>query len=102
GGLNPATSTYSTALSPDGGQRNLTVSFKLHTAAASTYVAAPLLFATNSQINLVVPANSFPAAASAVDVLVSFGGLSSTVFSVTSTLTDPGIFVVDTYGQGAV
>jgi hypothetical protein len=102
GVLNPATMTYSTALSPDGGQRNLTVSFKLHSAAASTYVAAPLLFATNGQINLVVPATGFPAAASTVDVLVSFGGLSSNVSQVTSVLTDPGIFVIDAYGQGAI
>jgi uncharacterized protein (TIGR03437 family) len=102
GTLNPATSTYATALSPDGGQRNLTVSFKLHTAAASTYVAAPLLFASNGQINLVVPATAYPAAGTTVDVLVTFGALSSNVFQVTSTLTDPGIFIVDTYGQGAI
>jgi uncharacterized protein (TIGR03437 family) len=102
GVLNPATMTYTTALSPDGGQRNLTVSFKLHSAAASTYVAAPLLFATNSQINLVVPATGFPVAGSAVDVLVTFGGLSSNTFGVTSVLTDPGIFTVDAFGQGAI
>jgi uncharacterized protein (TIGR03437 family) len=102
GVLNPSTMTYATALSPDGGQRNLTVSFKLHTAAASTYVAAPLLFATNNQINLVVPATNFPVSGSSVDVLVSFGGLSSNVFAVTSAMTDPGIFTIDAFGQGAI
>ena len=102
GVLNPATMTYTTALSPDGGQRNLTVSFKLHSAVASTYVAAPLLFATNSQINLVVPATGFPVAGSAVDVLVTFGGLSSNIFAVTSVLTDPGVFTIDSFGQGAI
>lgn len=101
GQLNPATQTYATTLSPDGGQRNLTVSFKLHTAAASSYVAAPLLYATNSQINLVVPASGYPASG-AVDVMVSFGGLNSNVFEVTAVATDPGIFMIDTYGQGAV
>lgn len=102
GVLSPSTMTYTTALSPDGGQRNLTVSFKLHTAAASTYVAAPLLFATNTQINLVVPATGFPVAGSAIDVLVTFGGLSSNTFGVTSVLTDPGIFTIDAFGQGAI
>jgi uncharacterized protein (TIGR03437 family) len=101
GVVNPANAAYTTALSPDGGQRNLTVSFKAHSAAASTYVAAPLLFATNSQINLVVPATGFPGSG-AVDVLVSFGGLNSNVFAVTSAPTDPGVFMVDTYGQGAI
>ncbi len=101
GQLNPSTMTYTTALSPDGGQRNLTVSFKLHTAAASTYVAAPLLYATNNQINLVVPASGYPASG-AVDVMVSFGGLNSNVFEVNAVATDPGIFMIDSYGQGAV
>lgn len=101
GNLNPSTMTYTTALSPDGGQRNLTVSFKAHTASASSYVAAPLLFANNGQINVVVPASGFPASG-AVDVMVSFGGLSSNVFEVTATATDPGIFMLDTYGQGAI
>lgn len=102
GQLNPSTLTYSTSLSPDGGQRNLTVKFGLHGAAASTFVAAPLLFASNTQINLVVPANNFPAAPAAVDVLVSFGGLTSNTIATTSTLTDPGIFTIDPYGQGAI
>lgn len=102
GVVNPATATYSTALSPDGGQRNLTVSFKAHSAAASAYVAAPLLFATNNQINLVVPASGFPTPTTAVDVMVSFGGLSSSTFAVTSVATDPGIFMIDAYGQGAI
>jgi uncharacterized protein (TIGR03437 family) len=102
GQLNPSTLIYSTSLSPDGGQRNLQVKFGLHGAMASTFVAAPLLFATNNQINLVVPATNFPAAASTVDVVVSFGGLSSNTFEVTSVVTDPGIFMTDTYGQAAV
>lgn len=101
GQLNPATQTYPTSLSPDGGQRNLTVSFKAHSASPSTYVAAPLLYATNSQINLVVPANNFPASG-ALDVLVGFGGLSSNVFAATAVATDPGIFTIDPYGQAAV
>jgi len=100
--LNPSTLTYATALSPDGGQRNLTVKFGLHGANASTFVAAPLLFATNSQINLVVPAATFPAAGSNVDVVVSFGTLASSAFQVMSVTADPGVFTIDGYGQGAV
>lgn len=100
--LNPTTLTYATSLSPDGGQHSLQVKFGLHGALASTFVAAPLLFATNGQINLLVPATNFPAAASTVDVVVSFGGLTSNAFTVTSTATDPGIFTIDSFGQGAI
>ncbi len=99
GQLNPSTMTYATSLSPDGGQRNLTVGFRQHNTGS--YVSAPLLFANNSQINLVVPASGYPTSG-AVDVLVTFAGLTSNVFEVTATATDPGIFTIDAYGQGAI
>jgi hypothetical protein len=68
---------------------------------------APLLFATNNQINLVIPAAVGAYVGSTVDIVVSFGygNTSATLFkslpySVTIAATDPGVFTVGGDGQG--
>ncbi len=108
-----ATLTYASAptLTPNPNAANpsyLTVAFVNHsTGAAITNGAAPLLFATNNQINLLVPAAV--AGQSTVDIVVSFGygtvmagTLSQSArFPVNVAATDPGIFTVGADGQGS-
>jgi hypothetical protein len=91
-------------------QRQVTVSFYLHGAESGAALAtAPVLFATNSQINALVPsAVSGHTGAGAVDVVVNFGYgaygsatlLSSNPFNVNIAATDPGVFTVGSDGQG--
>jgi uncharacterized protein (TIGR03437 family) len=102
---------YPTSLSlpaPDVTGRLVSVNFVQH--GTSTLVgAAPLLFASNSQINAIVPAAVSTYDAGTVDVVVSFGFgtapvstlLQSTAFPVSITATDPGIFTVGSDGQGS-
>lgn len=103
----PVTLTYPTWVSPDAGQRKLTVTFQ--TPGTSTVLAtAPILFATNNQINILVPATGLPAANSQVDIVVNFGTgtgaalLKSTAQTVTVKNTNPGIFTIDSNGNGAI
>jgi uncharacterized protein (TIGR03437 family) len=100
GTLNPATLTYATALSPDNGQRNVTVTFK-QTGGVGNPVPAPLLFVTNNQMNVLVPAAGFPTTGT-VDIIVNFGSLSSTATTLPVAAVDPGLFTIDAYGQGAI
>jgi hypothetical protein len=106
------TETYPATLTPDssGTLRNLVVTF--YTTGSSTVLAtAPLLFATNSQINALVPAAICPSGTcpATVDVGVSFGyGISgsatllkSTSFTVNVAAVDPGIFTIGADGQGS-
>ena len=92
--------------------RALTVTFLIHGGAAIQN--APLLFATNGQINVLVPAAVFTYIGSTVDIQVNWGtgiaGASpqtlfqSAKFQVNVIATDPGIFAVgaDGQGQGAI
>ncbi len=107
--VNPAALRYLTSLSPDSpgsSQRNLTVTFQTHASAPVVIAQAPLLFATNSQINLVVPDAVKNYIGNTVDIVVSFGFgtganmLKSTPFSVTVAATNPGVFTVGGDGQG--
>jgi uncharacterized protein (TIGR03437 family) len=110
GTLNPVTLGYLSTLSPDPAgatQRNVTVTFQTHGRNPTPIANAPLLFATNSQINLVVPDEVTPYIGQTVDIVVSFGYgtsnttlLSSSTYSVTIAATDPGIFSVSGDGQG--
>src|SRR5580658_3608209 len=110
GATDPVTSRYLAALSPDAAgatQRNLSVTFQTHASSPVAIANAPLLFATNNQINLVVPAAVSAYAGSTVDIVVNFGYGSlpatmfkSSAFSVTIAATDPGIFTVGGDGQG--
>jgi len=106
----PVASRYLTSLSPDAAgatQRNLSVTFQTHAASPVVIATAPLLFATNNQINLVIPSAVNAYIGSTVDIVVSFGYGSlpatmfkSSPFSVTIAATDPGIFTVGGDGQG--
>ena len=97
--------TAQTLLSPPVVAGVLTVTFQQHSGGTSfTTTNAPLLFATNGQINLMVP--SVVPIASLVDLVVSYtpaGGSaqSSAIYTVSIAATDPGIFTVGADGQGS-
>ncbi len=109
GATDPVTLRYLTSLSPDaagGTQRNVTVTFQTHNGSPTAIATAPLLFATNNQINLVVPDLVRNYIGSTVDIVVSFGYgtgatmLKSAPYSVTVTATNPGVFTIGGDGQG--
>ena len=100
---------YPLFLSPDPSgatQRQVVVTFLKHSDSSSLGVA-PLLFATNSQINAIVPAAV--TAGVATDVVVSFGYssaspatlLKSAAIAVTVANFDAGVFAVGANGQGS-
>lgn len=102
---------YPTSLAlpaPDVTGRLVSVNFVQH--GTSTLIgSAPLLFASNSQINAIVPAGVSAYDNGTVDVVVTFGFgvapvatlLQSAPFTVNITATDPGIFTVGSDGQGS-
>jgi len=107
--LDPASERYPSSLSPDPAgrtQRFLTVTFQTHAPAPVVIDKAPLLFATNSQINLLAPSGVAAYLGKSVDIVVSFGYgpaatmLSSAPFTVNVVAADPGIFTVGGEGQG--
>lgn len=109
GTTDPVTSRYLTQLSPDAAgssQRLLTVTFQTHGASPTFIGSAPLLFATNRQINMVAPSAVSAYIGQTVDIVVSFGyGSGSTMlkslpFTVNVAATDPGVFTVGGDGQG--
>jgi uncharacterized protein (TIGR03437 family) len=105
----PVLMTYPTTLSPDASgptQRNLYVTFFAH-GGSTVLGTAPLLFATNGQINLLVPSGVSGQIGSSVDMVVNFGYgtganlLKSAVYTVNLAATDPGVFTVGADGQGS-
>jgi uncharacterized protein (TIGR03437 family) len=100
----PLTSSlvYGSSLTPDAGQRNLQVFFYNTGQTTTGPGAAPLLFATNNQINLVVPGGL--TTGNKYDIIVKFGNLSSTPFTFTAADNDIGVFPVDANSpaQGAI
>ncbi len=107
GTVDPNTLRYGTQVSPDTGStpRNLTVTFQKH-SDASALGTAPILFATNNQINAMVPSGiATNLGSGGVDIVVNFGTTSSTAHSSPYTITvapkDIGIFTVGADGQGA-
>jgi uncharacterized protein (TIGR03437 family) len=109
GSTDPVTLRYLNSLSPDSPgstQRNLTVTFQTHASSPVAIATAPLQFATNNQINLLVPDAVKTYIGSTVDIVVSFGyGSGSTMlkgspYSVTIAATDPGVFSIGGDGQG--
>lgn len=114
GQTDPATLRYLTALTPDPASavnpRNVSVTFYPHgvSAAGTAIGVAPLLFATNGQINMIAPAALSTHIGTVVDVIVSFGYgnganlLSSKAFPMAVVATDPGVFTVNGDGQGAI
>jgi uncharacterized protein (TIGR03437 family) len=97
------TQTYPVQLSPDlsGTLRQLQVLFYTH-STTTLIGTAPLLFATNGQINALVPASICPAGVcpATVDIAVSFNAVKSVPFQVNVAYTDPGIFTIGADGQG--
>lgn len=107
GTLDPVTLRYPTNLSPDPAgatRRLLTVAFQTHATSPVTIASAPLLFATDEQINLLVPAAVTPFIGKPIDIVVNFGAVSSAPFAVNVAAADPGIFTVgaDGRGEGAI
>jgi len=100
----PVLLSYPVTLTPDAVSplRNITVNFVTH-GGSTVLGTAPLLFATNSQINALVPMGL---STGTVDVVVTFGYgsgatlKSSTAFPVTVVATNPGVFTVGADGQG--
>jgi uncharacterized protein (TIGR03437 family) len=99
---------YPTTLSPDTAgptQRFLSVTFQTH-GSSNVLATAPLLFATNGQLNLLVPAALSSSIGSSVDVVVNFGYASgatmksSSPFPVNIRATNPGLFTVGANGAG--
>jgi uncharacterized protein (TIGR03437 family) len=108
GALDPATLRYPLVLSPDepgAGQRRLTVTFQTHAIPPVLIANAPLLFATSTQVNLLVPAGLAPYIGKSVDIVVNFGTagtalMSSAPFAVSIVSANPGVFTVGGDGQG--
>ena len=101
GSPNATTLTYPTSLPHSANA--LSVAFQTHSTHA-LIANAPLLFATNGQINLMVP--STVSIGVATDIVVSYGPTAgspqvSTAFPVSIVATDPGIFTVGADGQGS-
>jgi hypothetical protein len=109
GVLNSATLVYQNWLATDAAgasQRQLTVSFcPTGTTTLASCTQAPLLFATNTQINALVPGAL--TASGTIDIIVSYGYgastnmISSAPVTVDMVATDPGIFAVGADGQGS-
>ncbi len=108
-GTPDSTFRYSTSLSPDASgptQRLVSVVFQTHSLTPSLIATAPLLFATNGQINMLVPTALSGYINSTVDIVVNFGYAtgatmkSSIPFPVRITATNPGLFTVGANGQG--
>jgi uncharacterized protein (TIGR03437 family) len=105
GSPDPVTFTYPTQLQFNSTTSNLSVTFQPHSGSVTGLPAnAPILFATNGQINLMVP-SAVANASGPVDVVVNYGPSSSlrssAPFSVTVVATDPGIFTIGADGQGS-
>jgi len=109
GAADPVTFRYPTTLSPDAAgasQRNLSVTFQTHAATPVPIANAPLLYANDRQINLIVPDALKNFIGSTVDVVVNFGFgtgatmLKSVPFSVTVAVTNPGVFTIGGDGVG--
>jgi hypothetical protein len=99
----PVTLRYPLSLSPDapgGIQRFLTASFQTHATPPVAIATAPLLFATNSQINLLVPSAVSSYVGKSVDIVVNFGRMSSAPYPVRVAAADPGVFTIGSDGQG--
>jgi len=104
GSPDPASLTYPTQLQFNTTGNNLSVTFSAVNGTDFTAVNAPLLFATNNQINLLVPSVVLTGTNN-VDIVVNYGPagslLHSAVFPVSIAATDPGIFTIGADGQGS-
>jgi uncharacterized protein (TIGR03437 family) len=109
--LDPSTLAFQPYVTMDGvsaTQRQLTAAFcptgTTPTTLNNSCTNAPLLFATNSQINAMVPGGL--ATDGSMDLIVSYGyGTSANLFSsaafpVNLVASDPGVFTIGSNGQG--
>jgi uncharacterized protein (TIGR03437 family) len=100
----PTYSRYAKALTWDAGTHNLVVNFN-KASDHSLISAGYLLFATNNQINVFVPAGVGTLIGSAsVEVVVTYGVSgalnTSPVYLVNIAAADPGVFTANSNGQG--
>ncbi len=100
GAPDSVTLRFPTSLTPSGGPGTLTVTFQTHAAPPVAVATAPLLFATNNQINLLVPSAVSNFIGKTIDAVVNAGSSASAPFSVTVAAADPGLFTVGSDGQG--
>jgi len=109
GVLNPTNLTYAKSISPDAAgatQRSLVVTFQTQGGSPTVIATAPMLFATNNQLNVMVPSALSAQIGSNVDIVVSFGygtgatQKTSAPFAVTIAETNPGMFTIGSNGQG--
>ncbi|MBY0502890.1 MAG: putative Ig domain-containing protein [Bryobacteraceae bacterium] len=105
----PATLTYPRSISPDAAgasQRSTVVTFQTTGSTPTVIATAPILFGTNSQINVMAPAALSAHAGTTVNVVVSFGfgtgatQRTSAPFPVSIVATSPGLFTIGSNGQG--
>jgi hypothetical protein len=108
GAVDPLTLVYPRSVSPDAvsaTQRSTSVSF-FATGTSTLLGTAPILFATNNQINAMVPAGLSAQIGNNVDVVVNFGYAtgatmrSSAPMTVSIVATNPGLFTIGSNGQG--
>jgi uncharacterized protein (TIGR03437 family) len=104
GSPDPASLAYPTQLQFNSTTSYLSVTFSAVNGTDFTAVNAPILFATNTQINLLVP-SVVVTGSNNVNVTVNYGpsgsALHSAVFPVSIAATDPGIFTIGADGQGS-
>jgi uncharacterized protein (TIGR03437 family) len=109
GSLDATTLRFPVSLSPDDAEasprRQLTVTFQTHASPPVAIGSAPLLFATDNQINLLVPAAVSAFIGKSIDVVVNFGApegtsRTSAPFTVAVVAANPGVFTVGGDGQG--
>ena len=103
GAPDATTLRYQPMLVPDSTKPTVGVKVGFYQHGTTSLIGwAPLLFATNSQINLIVPAGISAYSGSTVDMVVSFDTKSNaatpTVLNVANT--NPGVFTVGADGQG--
>jgi uncharacterized protein (TIGR03437 family) len=104
GTLDPRALVYPTSLS-DGNTppKTLAVTFQKSAGATGTLALTPanLLFATDNQINLLVPSGVSNITAGTADIVVTAGGMSSQAFAAPVAASDPGIFTIGSDGKGS-
>jgi len=110
GAPDPVLLSYPVTLSPDSGTHNLSVTFWVHPSSGPDVtqlgtVGGPLLFATNNQINLLVPSAVAAQIGNEIDIVVNYGANGSIAHSapypVNLVATDPGVFTIGADGQGS-
>ncbi len=105
GSPDPVSLTYPTKLQFNSTTNYLSVTFQAHSGSITGLpVDAPVLFATNSQINLMVP-SVVPTGSGNIDIVVNYGPVGSprisAPYNVSIVDSDPGIFTIGADGQGS-